>query len=403
MSSDINWNNKTKKFWWDCEKGHSWETTPASRVIHNSGCLVCLGKQTVVGVNDLKTLFPGLAKEWHPTKNGVLLPENFTVSSGKTAWWQCNKGHEWETYIYARTLGNGCLVCSYTNFSSAAELNIGEYLTQNLHQKIERNLRTIVKKHELDIYVPEKKIAIEYNGLYWHSEKFKPKNYHYDKWLACKEQGIQLIQVWEDEWNRNPELVKRMLAQKIGMSTDPKIFARNSLPKKVSKETAEIFLNINHIQGFASGSYYLGLFDKRDIEKLVAVLVLKKEPGTNGKTLNIIRYATSQNVVGGFTKLLSYAEKTYKPKSFVTFSDNCVSDGGLYENNGFIADKNLAPDYTYLVKGERKHKFGYRLKRFRNDPELQYRPGLTERELAALNGLPRVWDAGKTRWVKNTM
>lgn len=71
-----------------------------------------------------------------------------------------------------------------------------------------------------------------------------------------------------------------------------------------------------------------------------------------------------------------------------------------YENNGFEAVATLAPDYSYLVNGERKHKFGYRLERFRKDTSLIYEEGLSERELALLNGIPRIWDSGKVRYVK---
>lgn len=85
-------------------------------------------------------------------------------------------------------------------------------------------------------------------------------------------------------------------------------------------------------RSYASGTYYVGLIEKgseEDIESstILALLVLKNEAGTNGKLLNIIRYATSANVVGGFTKLLSFAEKTYAPESFITFADHGVSDG----------------------------------------------------------------------------
>lgn len=114
-----------------------------------------------------------------------------------------------------------------------------------------------------------------------------------------------------------------------------------------------------------------------------------------------IRYATAARVPGGgFTKLLAHAENVYAPSHFITFADHTISDGGLYENNGFIVDKELPPDYMYVVNKERKHKFGYRLKRFQNDPNLLWEEGLTERELAALNSLPRIWDAGKTRYIK---
>lgn len=142
----------------------------------------------------------------------------------------------------------------------------------------------------------------------------------------------------------------------------------------------------------------LGLTDKTT-GKLIALLVLKQTQKNSGE-YSLLRYATSVTVVGGFTKLLTHVERTYNPEKIITFSDHCVSDGGLYENNGFTAVKELRPDYMYVRNGVREHKFGYRLKRFRTDPELAYEEGLTERELAALNNLPRIWDAGKTKWEK---
>jgi hypothetical protein len=224
--------------------------------------------------------------------------------------------------------------------------------------------------------------------------------YHYDKWKACKEAGIQLIQVWEDDWNRNPELMKRMLAHKLGVSLGGKIFARNTTVELVSKVVADEFLISNHIQGASDGSIRVGL--KTKTGKIVAVMVLKVEPNSDGKVLNLVRFASSAQVVGGFTKLLKFIERNNPSvERVITFSDNSVSDGGLYGSNGFVVAKELAPDYSYLVGSERKHKFGYRLKRFRTDPALQFVEGFTERQLADLNGLSRVWDAGKTRWEKS--
>lgn len=113
-----------------------------------------------------------------------------------------------------------------------------------------------------------------------------------------------------------------------------------------------------------------------------------------------MRFATSATVQGGFTKLLKYVERTYNPDSIITLSDNCLSDGKLYRNSGFIETKQITPDYMYVVKGKRIHKFSYGLNHFRNDPKLKFEEGLTERELARLNNFPRIWDAGRIRWVK---
>ena len=253
----------------------------------------------------------------------------------------------------------------------------------------------VIPPYHLDCYVPEKQIAVEFNGIYWHSEKIRSdKNYHFNKWKACKDKGIQLIQIWEDDWNQNPDLVKSMLQHKLGKTPGERIFARNTQIITPTPQQTERFLATNHIQGAVAGSIRVGL---QEGLQLVAVMVLKKE----GDSLNLLRYATSGAVVGGFTKLLRYVEKTVHPTSIYTFSDNTVSDGGLYEKNGFTIASRLPPDYMYVVKNRRRHKFGYRLKRFRNDPELQYVDGYTEKQLAELNGLVRIWDAGKTKWVKH--
>lgn len=395
-----------KKVWWLGECSHEWEAWVYHRAA-GQGCPVCSGHKVSTGINDLLTLEPVLAAQWHPTKNGDLTPEEVTGKGGRVrAWWQCEKGHEWEASVRGRLRGRGCAQCWATSYISKAEQAIHDYivsLDENL--KIIQSDKKILKGKELDIYIPEKNLAIEFNGLYWHSEEAgKDKNYHHDKWLTCKDNGIQLVQIWEDEWNRNPEQIKKMIAHKLGYSTQRKVFARKTQVVEVKKANAEQFLNEHHVQGYASGTYYIGLVEKGgDIESsddILALLVLKNEAGTEGKVLNIIRYATGMNVVGGFTKLLAFAEKTYKPESFITFADHGVSDGGLYENNGFSAEKILPPDYMYVVDGERKHKFGYRLKRFESDPELEWEAGLTERELAKLNGLERVWDSGKTRYRK---
>lgn len=116
--------------------------------------------------------------------------------------------------------------------------------------------------------------------------------------------------------------------------------------------------------------------------------------------VEIVRYATSQSVQGGFTKLLKHVVKKFNANTVTIFSDNEISNGGLYERHGFEKVYELKPDYKYIVGGERKHKFLFRKKRFETDSEMIFEDGLTERELADLNGLYRVYDSGKMKWVK---
>lgn len=383
---------------WECDKGHTWEAQVKNRTL-GRGCPYCSNHKRFEGLNDLTTVYPHLASQWDKNKNTGFDIKTISLTSPEQVWWQCDKGHEWFCSVAHRTRkGLDCPVCYQSYGTSRMEQEVYEYLNEATGL-LKVLSRTRVNNHEIDIYIPEKNIGIEFNGLYWHSEdKGKDSKYHYDKWLACKDANVQLIQIWEDDWKEKPDLVKSMLTHKLGLTFKDKIFARNTSVKKLTQEETNTFLNINHIQGAVGGGIRLGLIDKTGI--VVSVMVLKTESGSKGSKLNLLRYATSKTVSGGFTKLLTYVEKEYSPESIITFSDNTVSDGKLYKNNGFRNTKTINPDYMYIIKGKRVHKFSYRLKRFEHDPELLFKEGLTEKQLAELNSIPRVWDAGKIRWEK---
>ena len=104
-----------KKVWWICQYGHEWQASINHRTnkSHPRGCPVCAGKTVVIGFNDLATVNPNLALEWHPTKNGNLKPSDVTISSGRKVWWLCEHGHEWYVSINSRTsMQSGCPVCA---------------------------------------------------------------------------------------------------------------------------------------------------------------------------------------------------------------------------------------------------------------------------------------------------
>lgn len=391
-----------KKIWWVCGKGHEWERTVAKQLPQQDKCPYCNGRKILPGFNDLATTNPKIVEEWHPTRNNNMFPENFTKGADVKVWWKCEKEHEWQSYIYSRTANHHCPECFNTNGVSSIEKQLQSYLLSIINPStLQFNVRNILNGKELDVYVPGKNIAIEFNGLYWHSEATgKTKTYHYDKWLACKNQGIQLIQVWEDDWRDRKLIVEKMLANKLQVPGQEKVFARKTIIKPVNSADSHIFLEQNHIQGYVPGSIRVGLYNS---DNLVALMILKKEPTTQGTQLNLLRYATSVSVPGGFTKLLTHVEKTYNPTKIITFSDNSISDGNLYRTNGFVNIKEIPPDYTYLVNRARKHKFNYRINRFKTDLMLEYEVGLTESELAALNNLYRVWDSGKIKWERKNV
>lgn len=380
-----------KKVWWMGGCGHSW-FAPIRHVAQKGyGCSVCAGRLGGHEHNNLKTVHPHLAGEWHPTRNDRN-PEDVTHSSGYEAWWLCEKGHEFQVRVNQRAhFQTGCAACSRVS-ESKPEADLAAFV-ESLGLEVIRNDRKVLKGLELDIIVPEKNVAIEFNGLYWHSEKHKSNTFHKDKSVLAEEAGVTLIHVWEDDWRDAQETVKKMVAVKLGKSNQERVNARSLKVETVTAAEAKEFLNKNHIQGFASGSLYLALKDEQ-----VRALVVMKAASEDG-TYRLERYATSANVRGGFSRLLKNAVKLLDAKKVVTFADRGVSDGGLYLDNGFTRDGEIEPDYRYIVKGRREHKFNYRKGRFDRDPALKFEEGLTERQLASLNGLDRIYDAGKVRWV----
>lgn len=204
--------------WWLGECGHEWSAVITGRVNKGYGCPYCVGQKVFPGFNDIATTSPEILKEWDFELNVDITPVEISPGSNKKVWWICKENHSWRSAPSNRLRGRGCPECAATLYSSKTEAEIYDFIVNGLGLLANQNDRAVIRG-ELDIHIPQKKVAIEFNGLYWHNERAgRDKSYHYDKWLACKEKGIQLIQIWEDDWNRNPDLMKRMLAHKIGIS-----------------------------------------------------------------------------------------------------------------------------------------------------------------------------------------
>lgn len=382
-----------ERVWWMCSFcGREWDAVIKNRTSRNTGCPSCRGRKRGLKVSGNKHR-PRLYREWSPKNKWNL--DDFSTTSSYEAYWVCQKGHEWKVPIYSRSKGGtNCRRCSLRG-TSFAEQEVYNYI-KALVPDAQLHDRSIAPNYEYDISVPSRKIVVEYNGVYWHTEQYKPQSYHRNKFQAASDAGWQQITVWEDDWLKKPDVVKKMLAHKLHASDQPRYGARNLIvDPDVSTSVARRFLDNNHIQGHTGGSVRLGLLTKNN--ELVALMVFRKR--NREGVYELIRYATDGIVQGGFSKLfIHFTRSTPNLQSVVSFSDYEVSDGGLYLSNGFKKSGVLDPDYTYLVDRERKHKFGYRKKRFETDPDLVWKDGLTERELAELNNIHRIWDSGKIRW-----
>ena len=181
------------QIWWKCSFGHEWQSSIDSRIRYKTGCPFCSGRLAITGENDLLTTHPEIAAEWHPTKNGDLKPSDFKIGSDKIVWWKCIRGHEWKTNIYHRQ-ETGCPECIKEKFTSFPEQAILFYVGKSFPNV--KNRYMLDNSIEIDIYIPEFSIAIEYDGAIFHNTK-AGLDRDLRKYIYLRERGICLIRVRE--------------------------------------------------------------------------------------------------------------------------------------------------------------------------------------------------------------
>lgn len=271
---------------------------------------------------------------------------------------------------------------------------------------------------ELDIFFPDHSLAIEVNGEAFHYTPYNEnyqfgkgkgvdKNYHLNKTLCAQQNGIRLLHFWAhtEVEQRHNQVLNKILSL-TGKLERQRVYARKTIVRKVDAIEVKEFLNTFHIQGYMHSIYY-ALYSNDGL--LLACMGFKKHASNtaDGKestnSYDLTRYCTHPDyfVVGGYEKLEKAMVRDLDPDYITSIADRRISTGALYEHQGFYKVAELAPDYMYFYKGVLHHKFNFRLKRFKEDPELQYEEGLTEAQLAELNNIPRCYDCGKIKYRKD--
>lgn len=224
------------------------------------------------------------------------------------------------------------------------------------------NDRSVIGPYELDILIPNKHVAIEYCGLYWHCDAHDriTKDYHYKKFAACEERGIQLLTIFEDEWLFNQEKVSKMIAHKLGYLNQRSVNARDTHVVPINFNDWKVFFDDTHIQ---SAPPKVGIHEVYGLREQDGTLVACCAVTKRNKEYEIVRYSTNANIRGGFSKLLSHIKRQLPPKSkIITFADLRHSNGKLYVDTGFTLTSRLPPDYSYVEGFRRVHKSKYRHK-----------------------------------------
>ena len=289
-------------------------------------------------------------------------------------------------------------------WTSKGELELFDYI-KSLGLDVEKSRnRSLLDGKELDLVLPESSLAIEYNGLYYHTERMgKGFNYHLDKTKACNSIGYKLLHIFEDEWVNSTELVKRKLKHILGLSNGIRVGARLCKIKEITNKTKSKFLNDFHIQGDDKSDIRLGAYYNH---KLIGVMTFNSKRdmtiGLEERCFELSRFATNYDYVisGLASKFLNYFKKNFSPIRIISFADRRWTldpYDNLYTKLGFNLVNITKPNYWYynskIAKHKRFHKFGFGKSSLRKKyPELDFTK--TEKELMIELGYDRIWDCG---------
>jgi transposase-like protein len=324
-----------------------------------------------------------LNKNYDRSKSIDVLAKNMNVS---------------RTHIRSQLKKNGIAIEPIEpSWRSAAEIELYEFLTSQFPEHVWKNSdKTIINPYELDIVNETHKIAIEYCGLYWHSEVSSGKRfgYHRDKYIRCQEAGYKLITVFEtDDQNK----IKSLLLKILGKTT--KIGARKTAIGEISSSVAMQFHKTHHLHNAVGSHVHFGLFFEGEI---VMVASFGKNRFSSEYQYECSRITSHSNitVVGGVSRLIGHFIKTHDPSSIVTFADLRFGNGNVYKKCGFEYIENTQPNYWYSKRYSAPLYSRVKFQKHKLQSQLDsFDPMKTEFENMVDNGWDRIWDCGNAKFV----
>lgn len=287
-----------------------------------------------------------------------------------------------EDYKRSKSAGRSCQETELLNY------------VRSICDDVISNTRSVIAPKELDIYVPSKNVAIEYDGLFWHSDfttsEKEAEKRHLEKTKRCNELGIRLIHIYEDEWLNKKSIVKSLIASSLGVY-EKTYFARKLDVVELQPKEAKQFFEDNHIQGHVNAQFYLGLMDGENIVEAVSI-------GKNRfkkNSIELIRMATRLNcqVVGGFSKLIKHSMEMMSITTLDSYVDRRLFNGKGYEAAGWTLQRETKPRYFYTDFHSRLNRLMF-TKRHCLEMWADADKELTEQELCLQHNLYRIYDCG---------
>lgn len=294
-----------------------------------------------------------------------------------------------------------CIACS-PNPRIKSESSMLDEIEQLIGRHILRNVK--FDNIKVDGLIEGCDIAIDYNGLFWHSSAAEAagfgkynSEYHIARRKILQKHGIKLIQVFEDEWLHKKEIVINRICHSTGMSS--KIMARKCKIRTLDKNEARNFIIRNHLTGNVPFKYAIGLTFE---DHLVAVATFGKSRYSNKEYLELLRFCSDGQIIGGLSRLVNHAIKTFDT-SVLSYSDNLWGDGDAYRSAGFVLDGDVGAGYFYFDKKNfsRVARQAFTKANFERTFNVKYDETISERDNAAKVNCFIVHDAGKKRWIKH--
>lgn len=372
--------------------GEFWQEINAH--LHGQGCPECGREETTKKLRKDKEYMVKRAIEVHGEKYSY---DNFVYVNWHTkSYVTCPiHGDFFVTPLNHVTNGSGCPKCSHQ--VSKWEQEIYGFIS-SLGIECEQSNRSILNGKEIDIFIPKFNIGIECDGLRWHNEQYRDKDYHLWKTNECASKGVRLIHIFEDEWVFKKEIWMSMFRNMFGLISE-KVYARKCDIREVDAKECREFLDANHIQGYSNSKINYGLYYNDELVSLMTFGVPrinlggKKEEGS----YELVRFCNKLdiNVIGGASKLFKHFIDVYNPISIVSYSDKRWSLGKLYGILGFEHTHDSKPNYFYVNNMERLNRFRFRKSMLVNEG---FDKDKSEHDIMLERGIYRIYDCGTMVW-----
>ena len=302
------------------------------------------------------------------------------------------------------TLNHNSLLCKHCenfNGTSKTEKDIVDFIRSiSPDENIVENDRSILNPKEIDIYIPERKLAFEYDGLYWHCDEDGDSKRHLRKTLGCEAKNIHLVHLFENEWKEKQDIVKSRIRNLFGIY-DKTIYARACSVKEVPSKESLAFQWQNHIQGGVNSKVNLGLYYDGE---LVSLMTFSKPRFSKKYEWELVRFCNrcGYHIPGGASKLLKHFEREYHPISIVSYADrrwSMKSESTLYNRLGFSLVSESSPNYWYIKDGELFNRIQFQKHRLKDVLE-KFDESKSEWQNMRDNGYDRIFDCGNLVFVK---